>query len=570
MKTINIYIISILVLCAFSACSDYLDRDSDTDTSLNYEDIFKDKHAAPGFINNAYNYLPVGFYRTGDALFASATDEAKHSEGGSLIQLFNNNAISTSTNPDDVWSSMYSGIRICNIFMKELNPDNGLIAKYNSIAQKDRDNYKGQALFLRAFFHFELLKRYQNIFCVNEVLDSFKEDAIYDIPQSKFADAVEFIVNDCDSAFKYLPSTVAKETLGRPSKAAPLALKSRLLLYAASSLNNPDNEKAKWTRAETAAKDLYDKASSYGVGLLNKGEYAKIFTTPYNSEIIFATKADATQAIEKNNFPISYQGKGLTNPTQDLVDSYVMASTSYAEPLKDYDPANPYGTTTRLREDRFYATILYNDATFKGTKVETFVGGKDGLYSTSTATKTGYYLRKYISQDIDLSKGDAIRRPWILFRYAEVILNYAEARNEVLDSPADDKVIHDLLNLIRNRAGLRPFRSKSEYITSKEEMRQYIRKERRVELAMEEHRFWDLRRWKDADALKAAVNGVKIEKVEDGVDANNAPKYKFSYEYFQVEKREFNSKFYWYPIPRVEILKYKNKGIDIQQNPGWE
>lgn len=575
MKTINIYIISILVLCAFSACSDYLDRDSDTDTSLNYDDIFKDKHAAPGFINNAYNYLPVGFYRTEDALFASATDEAKHSEGGSLIQLFNNNAISTSTNPDNAWVDMYKGIRICNIFLKELDPNNGLIVKYNSIDQtpsnKARDNFRGQALFLRAFFHFELLKRYQNIFCVNEVLDSFKEDEIYDIPQSTYEEAVEFIVNDCDSAYKYLPETLVDETLGRPSKAAPLALKSRLLLYAASALNNPDNDKAKWARAEAAAKDLYDKASTpLKLALLDKGQYAKIFTTPYNEEVIFATKAENTQQIEKNNFPISYQGKGLTNPTQDLVDSYVMTSTTYAEPMRDYDPANPYGTTTRLREDRFYATILYNNATFKGSKVETFVGGKDGLYSTSTATKTGYYLRKFVSADIDLSKVDALYRSWVLFRYAETILNYAEARNEVLDSPANDQLIHDLLNLIRNRAGLRPFRTKSEYITSKDEMRKYIRKERRVEFAMEEHRFWDLRRWKDIDALKAPVRGVRIERTQDGVDVSNNPVYKFSYEYFQVEKREFDTKFYWYPIPRAEILKYRNRGINIQQNPGWE
>ncbi|MFV0467366.1 MAG: RagB/SusD family nutrient uptake outer membrane protein [Dysgonomonas sp.] len=568
MKKIKYYIGILSLICFSASCSDYLDIDKKTDTSINYDEIFKNPHTAPGFLNNAYNKLTDGFDRgIGGELLAVASDEAKFSKSGGVMQFFNNNAISPSYNPDDVWSSMYEGIRKCNIFLKEMDPDKGLIAKYNSIPAASRDNYRGQAYFLRAYFHFELLKRYQNIIFVDKVLDPNNEAEIYSFPQIPFAQAVDRIAQDCDSAIRLLPAKydAAKnaEMIGRPTKAAPMALKSRMFLYAASPLNNPTNDVALWERAETAAAAIYTQAGDLGLGLLDKGAYAEIFTSPNNKEVIFATGARERNDIERYNFPISFQGNGLVNPTQDLVDTYVMKSTSYANPMNGYDPENPYTG----REDRFYASIIYNDMIFKGNKVETFVEGKDGLNSTATATKTGYYLKKFSVESINLEKGDVIYRQWILFRYAEVLLNYAEARNEVLAAP--DKTIHDLLNLIRLRAGLRNFSNASQYIKSKEEMRDYIKLERRKELAFEDHRFWDLRRWKDADALAKTITGMRIVKVADGVDGNGTPKYKFTYTPFNVEKRLFDTKLYWYPIPRTEILKYANKGITLNQNPGW-
>ncbi|GBU06804.1 hypothetical protein AwDysgo_01350 [Bacteroidales bacterium] len=552
-KYISLYISLFMgLLILTGACSDYLDKDPKTDTSLNYEQIFKDPHLAPGFLNNAYNQLPDGFLRFNEnALLAGACDEAKHSLAGSRVQLFNSNAISPSDNPDNAWQSMYTGIRKCNIFLKELD---GLIAKYNSIPEASRSNFRGQALFLRAFFHFELLKRYQNIICVDKVLDAFDEEEAYSIKQSTFKEALAFIVADCDSAEILLPAKVDADGSqnGRPSKVAPMALKARMLLYAASPLNNPSNDVEQWKKAETAAKEIYDRRSALGISL--NSSYAGTFTSPYNAEIIFATQANNRNDVEFYNFPISYQGAGFTNPSQNLVDAYVMNGTEQAEPMKDFDPENPYSK----REERFYATILHNDANFKGSKVESFVGGKDGLYSTSTATKTGYYMNKFISSSLSLEKNERARKPWILYRYAEVLLNYAEARNEVLDAP--DKIVHDILNLIRSRAKLRPFRNATVYIKTKEEMRDYIKKERQVELALEEHRFWDLRRWKDAEiALNKALIGMRVEKQEA----------KLSFQSFEVEKRMFDPKLYWYPIPRSEMLKYRSKGIELTQNPGW-
>lgn len=557
---------SFISLLFFVSCSDYLDRDKLTDTTLSYEEIFKNPHGAAGFLNNAYNTLPDGFNQVGNALFACASDEAVQSESSSLIHLFNSNSISVSRNPDDVWSEMYAGIRKCNIFLKELDPETGLIVKYNSIAVEDRNNYRGQALFLRAYFHFELLKRYQKIFYVKKVLNPFDESELFGIKQCNFQEATDSIVQDCDSAIKYLPIKITKdENLGRPSQVAPMALKSRVLLYAASPLNNPTNDITLWQRAESAAADIVNHKSALGVDLMSKTDYPAIFTTPYNKEVIFATKAYSRNDIESNNFPISFQGKGYTNPTQDLVDTYVMSGTSYSDPMKNYDPQNPYVG----REMRFSATILYNGATLNDSIINTYIGSTDGLYSTSTSTKTGYYMKKFISPSISLQKGENSIRSWILFRYAEVILNYAEARNEVLDNP-NDKTLHDLLNLIRNRAGLRPFRNANEYIKDKNEMRAYIHKERQVELALEGHRYWDLRRWKDDTDLQKTVRGIKIEKVQNGTDAQGQPVYKFTYETFPVEEHQFQTKLYWYPIPRKEILKYQSKGISISQNSGWD
>ncbi|MDR1632524.1 MAG: RagB/SusD family nutrient uptake outer membrane protein [Dysgonamonadaceae bacterium] len=540
-----------ILITVLSGCSDYLDKDLKTNTNLSYEQVFKDPHLAPGFLNDAYSGLPDGFNRTGSALLASACDEAEHSDAGSAIRLFNSNAVSPSYNPDDVWNDMYAGIRKCNIFLKELK---GLIAESNSISETERPNYRGQALFLRAFYHFELLKRYQNIIYVDEVIDPFDEDEVFSFPQLDFQDAVKRIAADCDSAKALLPDRITDDARkGRASKAAPMALKARMLLYAASPLNNSGGDLTLWEKAEEAAKEVYDSRSPLGLGL--ESGYAGIFTTPYNNEIIFATSADNRNDIERANFPISYQGQGLTNPSQNLADAYAMNGTYYNNPMNGYDPEHPYDR----REDRFYATILHNAASFKGSNVETFAGGKDGLFATSTATKTGYYMRKFLAPAINLEKSETARRPWVLFRYAEVILNYAEARNEILDKP--DKTVHDLLNLIRNRAKLRPFRNTGEYIQTQTEMREYIKKERQVELALEEHRFWDLRRWRDAETvLNRPLKGMRIEKSGDT----------FNYTLFDAAQRIFDPKFYWYPIPRVEILKYKNKGITLQQNQGWE
>lgn len=537
-----------LLLTLFLSSCSILDKD--IDTNLDKDDIFTDERFAQGFLNSTYRELMNGFNRLDNAMFACASDEAICSYSGSAVHGYNNGAITPFYNPEEeVWKTMYAGIRKANVFLRELDTtikDAGLIDK-NEQSKATYTRMRGEALFLRAFYHFELAKRFSNIQLIDKVLT--EEEAMF-VKQSTFAEAIEFIVKDCANAATYLDNfnkDVAE--YGRATCLSALALKSRALLYLASKLNNPAGDKQLWKDAADAAKEIMDiqVKNPSRVGLLSA--YYSVFTTPYNNEILFATSSESSNEIELYNNPISYGGKGYTNPTQELVDAY---ETTKGYPIDDprsgYNPENPY----KSRDPRMEYTISYNGLKFSGTPIETFVGGKDGLNKTPTATRTGYYMRKFIDQNLDLSKDQKRRRPWILFRYAEILLNYAEAMNEYLEAP--DQSVYDAVNQIRKRAKIPQLNIRMEL--SKEEMRERIRNERRVELAFEEHRFWDVRRWNEGNTyfnrpihgMRITVNGEEIE-----------------YEQFVVEERMFEAKMNYYPIPQSELQK--NGGL--VQNPGW-
>ena len=562
MKSFRIILLLMTLAVVHQSCSDFLDKDPLTDTNLTREEIFSDERLAPGFLNSVYNYLPDGYSRFNGAMLAAASDEAVCSNSGSPIHLFNKNAINATTNPDDVWDNMYRGIRACNMFLQELGPD-GIITQTNSIPElkegvKVRDYFKGQAFFLRAFFHFELLKRYGNIFYVSKVINPFNENELYGGVQTPFHQTVDSIVADLDSAANLMPVAYPDDSYrGRPVRWTPLALKSRLLLYAASPLNNPENDLEKWKRAADAAKVIID-SRRYSLVTLSR-----IFSEPYNPEILFSSRALNRNDIERFNLPVSFQGSGFMNPTEDLVADYGMAAKTHRNRMTDFNPADPYSLiNTRKREDRLRFTVFFNGSRLKDTIVASFVGGKDGLFSTPTATQTGYYMSKFVDQSLDMAKGNTSLRQWIHIRYAEILLNYAEALNEY-DNTANFNAITTELDRLRNRANLRTFdTSDKNLLRDKTEMRNYIKRERRIELAFEEHRFWDLRRWKDAETvLNKPVKGMRITRD----DAGN-----YIYTTFDVENRAFDPKMYWYPIPRKEILKYRNAGKTIIQNPGWE
>jgi hypothetical protein len=535
------YLLSIAMsMMILPSCEDYLDKE--VDTNLTEDKIFSDVHFAPGFLYNIYNDLLPGYNRYDGAMLASGCDEAKNSYSGSLVQMFNNGAVNSSLNPDEIWDQMYSGIRKTNIFLEKLGTT---IKETNSIPVKDQPRMKGEAYFLRAMFHFELVKRYQNIPYVDKVLTL---ETVSDAPQLNFEDVVSHIIEDCDTAMVYLPELNDDANKGRAIKASAAALKSRLLLYAASPLNNPGNDLAKWDLAAQAAKAYLDLAGP-GLGLETK--YDKVFATPYSREVVLATQALNTNNFEYLNFPVSFGGMGYTNPTQNLVDAF---DTKLGKPISDdpaYDPTNPYLN----RDERFYQVVLYNQAVFKARKVESYVGGKDGLQSSPTATKTGYYLKKFLDPTVDLDKGTTVRKPWIIFRFAEAYLNYAEALNEV-EGPV--KEVYDAVYELRKRNYVITSRARYPAGMTQEQMRERIKKERQVELAFEEHRFWDLRRWKDAEVvLNQPAQGMRI--------LFNSADTTYTYEKFDVENRVFDPRFYWYPIPRKEVLK----GY-LEQNNGWE
>lgn len=539
------------LFCSFFIFNSCNVLDKDIDTNLDKDDVFSDERFAQGFLNSSYKELINGFNRLDGAMFACASDEAICSNSGSAVHGFNNGAINPFYNPEDViWKNMYSGIRKTNVFLKELETtikDAGLI----DINEQSKNTYKrmkGEALFLRALYHFELAKRFSDIQYVDEVLT---EEDMNKIEQLSFSEVIYRIVDDCNNAMHFLDDfNTDASNYGRATRLSAMALKSRALLYLASKLNNPNNDKQLWKDAADAAKEIMDiqKSNPSKLGLLSA--YHAIFTTPYNIEILFATSADNTNEIELYNNPISYGGKGYTNPTQDLVDAYeTTKGYPISDPRSGYDPKNPY----KSRDPRLEYTIAYNGLKFAGTPIETFVGGKDGLNKTPTATKTGYYMRKFIDQNLDLSKNQMRRRPWILFRYAEILLNYAEAMNEFLDTP--DQSVYDAINMVRKRAKIPQLNIKMNL--SKEEMRERIRNERRVELAFEEHRFWDVRRWDEGEKyFNNPIHGMKI--TINGEETN--------YETFIVEDRVFDKKMNYYPIPQVEL----QRNFKLKQNSLWK
>ncbi len=528
--------------------------DKDIDTNLTKEDIFSDERYAAGFLNSSYREIINGYDRLDNAMFACASDEAICSNSGSAVHGYNYGAINPSYNPEEsIWESMYTGIRKTNMFLSELDgiiKSAGLI-DVSTTSQANYKRMKGEAYFLRAYYHFELAKRWGNIQLIDTVLT---EQSARNIPQSTFTEAIRFIVEDCDSALIYLQdplkTTIDNANKGRATTVSAIALQSRALLYLASPWNNPADDKSLWKEAGDAAWELISTAgtkigldpATYTAGMNN----LLFISAPYSKEVLFSTGYDLINTIEKNNIPISFGGQGYTNPTQELIDCFDMLTG------KSYDPENPYAN----RDRRFNLYFYFNaqkPMTTKKDSVFTYIGGKDGMGRSSTATKTGFYMRKFTDFSLNLSQDQKSRRAWIHFRFAEIILNYCEAMNEYLDAP--DNTIYQQLNKLRARAGVYQYTIGS---MNKEEMREAIRKERRVELAFEEHRFWDVRRWLEGDKyFNKPIHGTKIVKNNDGT---------YSYETIEVENRVYNSRMNWYPIPYNEMLKSPK----LKQNPGWE
>ena len=215
------------------------------------------------------------------------------------------------------------------------------------------------------------------------------------------------------------------------------------------------------------------------------------------------------------------------------------------DPASGYDPAKPYTD----RDPRFYASVLYNDADWAGLKLQVYPGGADINHPTDF-TRTGYYIKKFLWEStVSSGFGGAAFHNWPYFRLGEMYLNYAEALNEV-SGPTPE--VYAALHQIRSRAGMPDFPAG----LSKDEMRERIRNERAVELAFEEHRFWDVRRWKIAESTTGVpIKGIKI--------TGTAPNW--VYTPVDVEPRVFTPAMYLYPIPQAEI----NKNLGLTQNPGW-
>jgi len=545
MKKINWRIFLLSILIVISSCKkDYLSFDYTDGNIRDENEIWQTDRQARGFLNTVYPGILMRYNLDGNgSMLASATDESVNSNLGSSVNIFNNDTWGSLRTVDDQYTNMYNYIRRANLFIENVGGSKITPAT-------DIPVLKGEALFLRALYHFELMKRYGGIIIVKE---SFEATDDIDVSKNSFDEAVNQIVADCDSAAAVLPvslSDLPSENKGRATRTSAMALKARTLLYAASPLNSPGGDAAKWERAADAAKAIITLNKH---SLLSSAQLPNLWnygSQPYNAEVIFASQADNNNTLELYNSPISYDAaRGRTNPTQELVDAFDMKTNGkpITDPTSGYVASNPYAN----RDPRLAQFILINGATWKGKTVETFIGGKDNVTTNTNNTRTGYYLRKFMSESAFFGVGTAVnvRRPWVLFRYAEVLLNHAEALNETQGPVAD---VYTSVNAVRIRSTMPALPAG----LSKDQMRERIQKERQVELCFEDHRFFDVRRWKKGEQLfNKPVTGMRITKAGSTL----------TFERFTAENRIFNEKMYRFPFPQTEL----NKLTKLEQNPGW-
>ena len=540
MKLKNICL-GIACIAVVSACNDKMDYHEYTSYDKDY--VFSDFSRTAGFVNNIYSYLDSDLpsYQS----LASACDEAEMAVTYSSVLDYTNGAWSA-LNPKSLWG-YYSGIRAANYFLEESKDLDFYDLRYaqDYEAQMNRFNrYQYEVRLLRAYYYFLLVRAYGDVpFTVN-VLTEKEANSLSRTPASEVFD---FIISECEEVAPELPVSYSaldndaaggsNPEAGRVTQGTALALKARAALYRASKLFSGGEDRNLWREAAVANKAVIDYCTANGIRL---GKYTDIWGTDnyQASEMIFVRRIGDTSSPEYTNFPVGMENASSGNcPTQTLVDAYESKDNG------DKDP-------------RFGMTIACNGDKWPNTNpnpLETFIGGKNGL-PLPYATPTGYYLKKYMNETVSLTPSNEKKKPhhFIIFRYAEILLNYAEAMDAWKGADYTDND-HPLsaraaLNQVRSAADMPAVTTDGDAFTES------IRRERRVELAFEDHRFWDIRRWKIGDKTKA-IYCIKITL------ENGSPVYKKEL----LETRNWDDKMYLYPIPQTEYYKNPNLG----QNTGW-
>lgn len=570
---LNTFLCGVLCLGALSACSEEMDyheyNNYDEDfVKLNFGNV-------GGLITNIYSDLDTDFGSYSGAVLGAATDEAEYAYSGGAIETFYNGTWSPVNTPAGAWSSCYRAISNCNLYLERFTgltfPELEMNADYKPQMYR-YNNYRYEVRCLRAYYYFLLVRQYGDVPFSDHVLTADESNAL---PRTPAQDIFDYIIAECDAVkdsiiadYANLPADVAlpaeSPETGRVNRLTVLALKARAALYAASPLFNPTGNKELWHRAALANKELLDAADAAKMKLID--DYAKLWTKnnykDATSEIIFGRRADReSSGMETSNFPAGLENcKGGNCPTQNLVDAYEMVDGKPWDQSAFYDPANPCAN----RDPRLAATIAVNGETgwpaWNEAPLETFQGGANGE-PVNGGTPTGYYLKKYCQGDIDPrsnSTNKSAYHTWITFRLGEFYLNYAEAVFHYLGS-ADATSAEFPLSAreaasrtrARKSVNMPPFPTGM----SNDEFWTKYKNERMVELAFEGHRFWDVRRWKEADKYFRSITEMKITRQADGT---------FAYTRKEVA-RQWDDKMYFFPIPQADKLKNPNLG----QNPGW-
>ena len=552
MKKYKNLLLALFVALA-SGCSDMLNIKPTS--FISDEAIWEDKVLIDKFVANTYGSMLCGFNRCTAGFgqnwsmswagnMDSATDDFASVSDSPIYTQLNKDAITAQSCPfvSEIWIQEYLVIRKCNTIIERVA---GVDDKV--LTAKEKLRIDAEARFLRAFCYFDLGRTFGKAPLILKA-QNLEEDLL--VAPSSFAEIVEFVKDECDLYADNLPLTYPEEEAGHATKGAFLALKSRALLYLASPLNSEDDAR-KWDDAAVAAQAVMD---------LHVYELYKVGETPYRSMEFDKTAANKEVIFERRfSFPeaphnihmmwsLDAEDAGSWNglyPTQNLVDAYETIDGKLIDDPTNtmYDAQDPYSN----RDARFYQSIIYNGSTWEtylmSMVTNTVDPSKNGSCKPRLGkARCGYGPKKFIEEldpSTNIYGGYAQSNNWPYFRYAEVLLNYAEAKNESLSVP--DESVYNAVTEVRARSNQPNLPTG----LSKEEMRKRIKNERRVELLLEEHRFYDLRRWKDGNVLAEPIMGMNIYN-------NNIT---LKYEISKVEDRVFTGEHYYLPIPLSEQEK---------------
>jgi starch-binding outer membrane protein, SusD/RagB family len=588
MRLYKIFSLLLVSIFLFTAC-ELLDPKDDNHST--FDRVYDEPAFAEGLLIRAFTYIPTNDYRWDEV----ATDDAVSNDKLNSFSRIAKGEWSALYDPQNLWDNSNRAILYINQFLGIVDD---IPWKWNNKEQNDLfiRRLKGESYALRGMFKYYLLRNHGGFGpngdllgtpIYNEFLET-QED--FSKPRATFAESVNSAYADLTEALKYLPmdygnlaaltalpagfpevtdinnyNTVCGDfSRQRVSGRITKAIMARLALLAASPAFNTNNDQTLWQNAANYSSELLNLVGGI-TGLDAKGHifYLKAQVDDANltsgdkkdvKEILWRRPIYSDRAREVANFPPSLYGSGRVNPTQNLVDAFPMAN---GYPITDlvnskYDPANPYAG----RDPRLSLYIVVNGSKLKNTVINTGVGGGDNAVDAiQTSTRTGYYLKKLLREEVNANPASASDQQHFQthIRNTELFLNYAEAANEAWGPDGKGTNAYsakEVIAAIRKRAGITQPDAYLATLTSKEQMRTLIRNERRLELCFEGHRFWDLRRWKED--LTVPAKGVKI----DGS----------TYNYFTVEERAYKNEYMHYgPIPDREILKF-----NLVQNKGWK
>jgi len=588
MKLFKIFSLLLVSLLVFNTSCELLEPKDDNHSTI--DRVYQEPAFAEGLLLTAFTLIPTNSYSWDDV----ATDDAVTNDKLNTYLRMAKGEWSAQNNPQNLWDESNRAILYINHFLSLVDD-----IPWKSTSKEQNDLFirrlKGESYALRGMFKYYLLRNHGGIGTngellgtpiYNEFLDTQEE---FSKPRATFTESVNSAYDDFTEALKYLPmdfgdvanvdalppgfsevtdvnsynTVMGNNSRQRVSGRITKALRARLALLAASPAFNPGNDAVLWqTAANFTAELLTDIGGVAGLDPKGHTFYLAAQVTDANitsgdlkdiKENLWRRPVTTDQSREVANFPPSLFGNGRINPSQNLVDAFPMAN---GYPITDvanskYDPTKPYNG----RDPRLALYVVFNESKMKNTTILTGTGGGDNaLDATQKSTRTGYYLRKLLREEVNANPASPSNQQHYQthIRYTELYLNYAEAANEAWgpDGKGPNTIsAKEVIAAIRKRAGITQPDNYLTSISSKDEMRNLIRNERRIELCFEDFRFWDLRRWKED--LTVPAKGVRI-------DGSN-------YTYFNVEDRSYDNSYMHYgPIPDKEVIKF-----NLVQNKGW-